>query len=172
MSNLKKKIDKKVNFEFNKEYIKVIEEKIQKNDVNFITNSFDPAVIIYTSGTTGDPKGAVLPHKVLLGHIPGVEMPHEFLSSNLPVNDCFWTPADWAWIGGLFDILMPSLFFGIPVISHRDSKFDPEFAFSLMEKFEVKNTFLPPTALKIMKSFNENSDNQFLKSLKKFEENY
>ena len=40
MSNLKKKIDKKVNFEFNKEYIKVIEEKIQKNDVNFITNSF------------------------------------------------------------------------------------------------------------------------------------
>ena len=41
MSNLKKKIDKKVNFEFNKEYIKVIEEKIQKNDVNFITNSFE-----------------------------------------------------------------------------------------------------------------------------------
>ena len=123
---------------------------------NFITNSCDPAVIIYTSGTTGDPKGAVLPHKVLLGHIPGVEMPHEFLSSNLPVTDCFWTPADWAWIGGLFDILMPSLFFGIPVISHRDSKFDPEFAFSLMEKFKVKNTFLPPTALKIMKSFNEN----------------
>ena len=40
MSNLKNKIDKKVNFEFNKEYIKVIEEKIQKNDVNFITNSF------------------------------------------------------------------------------------------------------------------------------------
>ena len=43
MSNLKKKIDKKVNFEFNKEYIKVIEEKIQKNDVNFITNSFRDA---------------------------------------------------------------------------------------------------------------------------------
>ena len=36
MSNLKKKIDKKVNFEFNKEYIKVIEEKIQKNDVNLL----------------------------------------------------------------------------------------------------------------------------------------
>ena len=81
-------------------------------------------------------------------------MPHEFLSSDLSNNDCFWTPADWAWIGGLFDVLLPSLYFGIPVISFRSSKFDPEFTFDLMEKFEVKNTFLPPTSLKMMKSFN------------------
>ena len=121
---------------------------------NVNTNSQDPALIIYTSGTTGDPKGALLPHRTLLGHIPGVEMPHEFLSSDLSNNDCFWTPADWAWIGGLFDVLLPSLYFGIPVISFRSSKFDPEFTFDLMEKFEVKNTFLPPTSLKMMKSFN------------------
>ena len=121
---------------------------------NLNTNSDDPALIIYTSGTTGDPKGALLPHRTLLGHIPGVEMPHEFLSSDLSNNDCFWTPADWAWIGGLFDVLLPSLYFGIPVLSHRSKKFDPEFTFDLMEKFEVKNTFLPPTSLKMMKSFN------------------
>ena len=121
---------------------------------NLNTNSDDPALIIYTSGTTGDPKGALLPHRTLLGHLPGVEMPHEFLSSDLSNNDCFWTPADWAWIGGLFDVLLPSLYFGIPVLSHRSSKFDPEFTFDLMEKFEVKNTFLPPTSLKMMKSFN------------------
>lgn len=121
---------------------------------NVNTNSEDPALIIYTSGTTGDPKGALLPHRTLLGHIPGVEMPHEFLSSDLSNNDCFWTPADWAWIGGLFDVLLPSLYFGIPVISYRSSKFDPEFTFDLMEKFAVKNTFLPPTSLKMMKSFN------------------
>ena len=121
---------------------------------NLNTNSDDPALIIYTSGTTGDPKGALLPHRTLLGHIPGVEMPHEFLSSDLSNNDCFWTPADWAWIGGLFDVLLPSLYFGIPVLSHRSTKFDPEFTFDLMEKFEVKNTFLPPTSLKMMKSFN------------------
>ena len=121
---------------------------------NVNTNSEDPALIIYTSGTTGDPKGALLSHRTLLGHIPGVEMPHEFLSSDLSNNDCFWTPADWAWIGGLFDVLLPSLYFGIPVISFRSSKFDPEFTFDLMEKFEVKNTFLPPTSLKMMKSFN------------------
>ena len=121
---------------------------------NVNTNSEDPALIIYTSGTTGDPKGALLPHRTLLGHIPGVEMPHEFLSSDLSNNDCFWTPADWAWIGGLFDVLLPSLYFGIPVLSHRSTKFDPEFTFDLIEKFDVKNTFLPPTSLKMMKSFN------------------
>ena len=130
---------------------------------NVESKSNDPALIIYTSGTTGDPKGALLPHKVLLGHIPGVEMPHEFLTSSHPVTDCFWTPADWAWIGGLFDVLMPALFFGIPVISYRSSKFDPEFTFTLLEKYEVKNTFIPPTALKMMKSFNQKFKGKNLK---------
>ncbi len=130
---------------------------------NVESKSNDPALIIYTSGTTGDPKGALLPHKVLLGHIPGVEMPHEFLTSSHPVTDCFWTPADWAWIGGLFDVLMPALYFGIPIISYRSSKFDPEFTFTLLEKYEVKNTFIPPTALKMMKSFNQNLKRKNLK---------
>ena len=118
------------------------------------TKASDPALIIYTSGTTGGPKGALLPHRSLLGHIPGVEIPHEFLSSSEPVTDLFWTPADWAWIGGLFDVLLPAWHFGIPVVSYRSQKFDPEFTFDLISKLEIKNTFLPPTALKMMKSFN------------------
>ena len=118
------------------------------------TKASDPALIIYTSGTTGGPKGALLPHRSLLGHIPGVEIPHEFLSSSEPVTDLFWTPADWAWIGGLFDVLLPAWHFGIPVVSYRSQKFDPEVTFDLMSKLEIKNTFLPPTALKMMKSFN------------------
>ena len=118
------------------------------------TKSSDPALIIYTSGTTGGPKGALLPHRSLLGHIPGVEIPHEFLSSSEPVKDLFWTPADWAWIGGLFDVLLPAWHFGIPVVSYRSQKFDPEVTFDLISKLEIKNTFLPPTALKMMKSFN------------------
>ncbi len=40
MTLVKKIKDKKVNFEFNKEYIKVVNEKIQNNDAAFITNSF------------------------------------------------------------------------------------------------------------------------------------
>ena len=123
------------------------------------TKSFDPATIIYTSGTTGGPKGALLPHRTLLGHIPGVEIPHEFLSSSEPLTDLFWTPADWAWIGGLFDVLLPAWHFGIPVVSYRSKKFDPEFTFDLMSKLNIKNTFLPPTALKMMKSYNPSSIN-------------
>ena len=128
------------------------------------TKASDPALIIYTSGTTGGPKGALLPHRTLLGHIPGIEIPHEFLSSSEPVTDLFWTPADWAWIGGLFDVLLPAWHFGIPVVSYRSQKFDPEFTFDLISKLEIKNTFLPPTALKMMKSFNPS--NKKVKNLK------
>ena len=129
-------------------------EKASDSYITKKTKASDPALIIYTSGTTGGPKGALLPHRSLLGHIPGVEIPHEFLSSSEPVTDLFWTPADWAWIGGLFDVLLPAWHFGIPVVSYRSQKFDPEFTFDLISKLEIKNTFLPPTALKMMKSFN------------------
>ena len=40
MTLIKKLKDKKVNFEFNKEYIRVVNEKIQNNDALFITNAF------------------------------------------------------------------------------------------------------------------------------------
>ncbi|MEO0372235.1 MAG: AMP-binding protein, partial [Pseudomonadota bacterium] len=78
------------------------------------TSSEDAAVLIYTSGTTGSPKGALHAHRVLTGHLPGVEMSHGFLGQP---GDCLWTPADWAWIGGLFDVLMPGLALGVPVVA-------------------------------------------------------
>jgi acetyl-CoA synthetase len=80
------------------------------------TRADDPALIIYTSGTTGPPKGALHAHRVLLGHLPGVEFPHNFFPQ---AKDFFWTPADWAWIGGLIDVLFPSWHHGVPVLAHR-----------------------------------------------------
>ncbi len=112
------------------------------------TRADDPALIIYTSGTTGPPKGALHAHRSLLGHLPGVEMPQELFPQ---ANDLFWTPADWAWIGGLLDVLLPSLHHGVPVLAHRMAKFDPEDAFRLMAEFGVRNAFMPPTALKMMR---------------------
>lgn len=112
------------------------------------TRADDPAVIIYTSGTTGNPKGALHAHRVLLGHLPGVELPHEFFPRP---GDLFWTPADWAWIGGLFDVLMPSWHHGVPVLAHRARKFDPEHAVRLMAEHGVRNVFMPPTALKLLR---------------------
>ena len=85
------------------------------------TAADDPAIIIYTSGTTGQPKGALHAHRVLLGHLPGVEMSHDLLPQP---GDRIWTPADWAWIGGLFDVLMPALHHRIPVLARRFRKFD------------------------------------------------
>ncbi len=112
------------------------------------TRAEDPAILIYTSGTTGPPKGALHAHRVLLGHLPGVQMPHEFFPKP---GDRFWTPADWAWIGGLFDVLMPSLHFGVAVVSSPPGRFDPEEAVRLMAEEEVRNVFLPPTAIRLMR---------------------
>ncbi|MBW2004546.1 MAG: AMP-binding protein [Deltaproteobacteria bacterium] len=112
------------------------------------TRADDPALIIYTSGTTGPPKGALHAHRALLGHIPGVEFPHNFFPKE---DDLFWTPADWAWIGGLIDVLFPSWHHGIPVVAHRAKKFDPEEAFYLLAKYGIRNAFMPPTALKMMR---------------------
>ncbi|MCH8998163.1 MAG: acyl-CoA synthetase [Proteobacteria bacterium] len=112
------------------------------------TAADDPALIIYTSGTTGPPKGALHAHRTLLGHLPGVELPQELFPK---AGDLFWTPADWAWIGGLIDVLLPSWHHGVPVLAHRMAKFDPEEAFRLMADFSVRNAFMPPTALKMMR---------------------
>mgnify|MGYP003706036617 CR=1 FL=1 len=111
------------------------------------TRAEDRAMIIFTSGTEGPPKGAVHAHRVLLGHLPGVEMPQNFMPQ---AGDRFWTPADWSWIGGLLDVLLPGLYYGIPVVARRFAKFDPEAAFDLLARHRVRNTFLPPTALKLM----------------------
>jgi acetyl-CoA synthetase len=108
----------------------------------------EPAMISYTSGTTGPPKGALHAHRFLLGHLPGVILPHDFPPRP---GDVFWTPADWAWIGGLYDVLFPAWYWGLPVVAHRSRKFDPERAFDLMARHGVTNVFLPPTALKLMR---------------------
>jgi acetyl-CoA synthetase len=113
------------------------------------TRADDPALIIYTSGTTGLPKGALHAHRVLLGHLPGVEMSHDFLPAP---GDRIWTPADWAWIGGLLDVLMPALHHGVPVVAKRFEKFTGEAAFALIRKYGIRNAFLPPTALKMMRA--------------------
>jgi len=112
------------------------------------TGAEDPALIIYTSGTTGHPKGALHAHRVMLGHLPGVRSSHDDFPQP---GDRMWTPADWAWIGGLLDVLLPAWYHGVPVVAYRAEKFVAEEVFELIEELQIKNVFFPPTALKLLR---------------------
>ena len=116
------------------------------------TGPDEPAVMVYTSGTTGPPKGALHGHRVLLGHMPGASFSHEFLPQP---DDRMWTPSDWAWAGGLFNVLFAAMHFGIPIVAHRFRKFDPERAFALIAEHGIRNAFVAPTGLKIMRTVAE-----------------
>src|SRR3954465_5602664 len=110
------------------------------------TAADDPAIIIYTSGTTGAPKGALQAHRLVIGNLTGFVHSHDFFPQ---LGDVFWSPADWAWAGGLFDALLPTWAFGVPILGYR-GRFDAERAYYLLEKYGIRNSFLFPTALKLM----------------------
>jgi len=141
------------------------------------TRADDPAILIYTSGTTGNPKGALIPHRALIGNLTGFLCSQNFLGfiekqppaqveqaqaahilmsaqaasvDALPAtNAVFWSPADWAWTGGLMDALLPTLYFGRPIVAFN-GRFSPQIAFELLRDCAVTHTFLFPTALKAM----------------------
>lgn len=149
------------------------------------TKADEGAVLIYTSGTTGPPKGALIPHRALIGNLPGFVCSQNWfgfstvVASHAPspargrdgvgagtygqmpglpepeTRSVFWSPADWAWTGGLMDALLPSLYFGRPIVAYN-GRFSPELAFTLMQEHGVTHSFLFPTALKaMMKAFPE-----------------
>jgi acetyl-CoA synthetase len=121
------------------------------------TQADEGAVLIYTSGTTGPPKGALIPHRALIGNLPGFVCSQNWFGfdgvKNERTDAVFWSPADWAWTGGLMDALLPTLYFGRPIVAFN-GRFSPELAFALMQQQGVTHTFLFPTALKaMMKAF-------------------
>ena len=120
------------------------------------THADDAAVLIYTSGTTGPAKGALIPHRALTGNLSGfVASQNGFPKLHPPATGgardaaVFWSPADWAWTGGLMDALLPTLYHGCEIIGFS-GRFSPEVAFELMQRHRVTHSFLFPTALKAM----------------------
>lgn len=139
------------------------------------TKADEGAVLIYTSGTTGPPKGALIPHRALIGNLTGFVCSQNWFgfatqatsaqssnASHLPTGSdaVFWSPADWAWTGGLMDALLPTLYFGRPIVAWN-GRFSPELAFTLMQQHGVTHTFLFPTALKAMMKAYPKPSSQF-----------
>nr|WP_232834546.1 AMP-binding protein [Rhodoferax ferrireducens] len=118
-----------------------------------VTDADEAAVLIYTSGTTGNPKGALIPHRALIGNLTGFVCSQNWFGfdgqENTATEAVFWSPADWAWTGGLMDALLPTLYFGRPIVAYN-GRFSPQTALELMGQFGVTHTFLFPTALKAM----------------------
>ncbi len=115
------------------------------------TRAEDPAVLIYTSGTTGNPKGALIPQRALIGNLTGFVCSQNWFGfdparAGRDSPAVFWSPADWAWTGGLMDALLPSLYFGRPIVAFN-GRFSPEAAFEILQAHGVTHTFLFPTAL-------------------------
>ncbi len=126
------------------------------------TKADEAAVLIYTSGTTGPPKGALIAHRALIGNLPGFVCSQNGFGfdgvDNKTSSAVFWSPADWAWTGGLMDALLPTLYFGRPIVAFN-GRFSPELAFGLMAQHGVTHAFLFPTALKaMMKAFAQPRD--------------
>ena len=118
------------------------------------TRAEDAAVLIYTSGTTGNPKGALIPHRAMIGNLTGFVCSQNWFGfdpfkAERPSKAVFWSPADWAWTGGLMDALLPSLYFARPIVAFN-GRFSPEAAFEILHSHGVTHTFLFPTALKAM----------------------
>jgi acetyl-CoA synthetase len=118
------------------------------------THADEGAVLIYTSGTTGPPKGALIPHRAMIGNLTGFVCSQNWFGfdpadASRPSKAVFWSPADWAWTGGLMDALLPTLYFGREIVAFN-GRFSPESAFALMQTYKVTHTFLFPTALKAM----------------------
>jgi acetyl-CoA synthetase len=125
-------------------------EAAQASFVPVTTAADDAAVLIYTSGTTGPPKGALIPHRALIGNLSGFVCSQNWFPATAAGEPAvFWSPADWAWTGGLMDALLPTLYFGREIVAYQ-GRFQPEAAFELMQRHGVTHSFLFPTALKAM----------------------
>jgi acetyl-CoA synthetase len=109
------------------------------------TGANDPALLMYTSGSTGQPKGILHAHRILAAYTPSIN-----LFFNLSMNDedaVYWSPSDWAWVGGLLDMLFPAWMAGRPIATSL-ARFSAEHAYGFLSRHRVTHTFLAPTAIK------------------------
>jgi acetyl-CoA synthetase len=109
------------------------------------TAADEMALLMYTSGSTGLPKGIMHGHRILEAYVPSLSF---VFNLDRDADDIvFWSPADWAWVGGLLDLLLIAWRFGCTVAT-TEHRFDAEWSFGFMQRIGVTHSFMTPTALK------------------------
>jgi acetyl-CoA synthetase len=109
------------------------------------TGADDPALLMYTSGSTGKPKGILHGHRILAAYTPSINL---FFDLSMQEHGAvYYSPSDWAWVGGLLDMLFPAWMAGRAVAT-SEARFSAEQAYGFMARHKVTHTFLAPTAIK------------------------
>src|SRR5690606_68458 len=100
----------------------------------------------------GAPKGALHAHAALIGALPGFVASQDWFPQP---RDVFWTPADWSWGSSLMGSLLPTLYFGRPIVA-TTRRFSPEHVYDVLQRYQVTNAFFTTGELaRMMKSLED-----------------
>ncbi len=104
-----------------------------------VTTSSSPAFLMYNSGSHHPPCGALLAHGALIGNLPGFVSSQNWFPQT---SDVFWSPAPWTSHQGLFNALLPCLYFGRPLVATLGHPSGGR-ALDILQHYQVTNAFLP-----------------------------
>lgn len=104
----------------------------------------DGLILHYTSGSTGKPKGVLHVHNTMIQHM----MTGKWVLDLQP-DDIYWCTADPGWVTGTsYGIFAPFLNGTTNVIV--GGRFNPEFWYSVIERFGVTVWYSAPTAFRML----------------------
>lgn len=111
------------------------------------TTANTPALLLYHPHNT---LGAVLPHKALIGNLPGFVASQNWFPQ---ANAVFWTSADWCDPHGLLNALLPTLYFGMPLLATLGQP-AAKALMALLARYQVSNAYFDHALLQQIEAGN------------------
>ncbi|TEY61480.1 hypothetical protein BOTCAL_0168g00130 [Botryotinia calthae] len=112
-------------------------------------NSEDPLFLLYTSGSTGKPKGVM--HSTA-GYLLGAAATGKYVF-DIHDSDKFFCGGDVGWITGHTYVVYAPLLLGVATVVFEGTPAYPDFSryWDVIEKHEVTQFYVAPTALRLLK---------------------